>query len=157
MWNDGTGNQIDEMIGKNIIHQEEKVRSTYYIYRRKVGCKNAQWREKYLILKKIKLWWVQPVLKPSTKGCCEKEKCITESFLQCVTWIAGVCVLLAYSAWESFGHYFPNRLRSKGKILEPQGQNNWQGNWKDRGCVQCTKESTTVFKYVKCCCRDERN
>lgn len=76
----GTGNQTGEMIGKNVIHQGEKVKGTYCIYRGKISCRNAEWREKYLILKKIieKLWWVQPVLKPSTKGCCEKEKCITE-------------------------------------------------------------------------------
>ena len=49
----GTGNQIGKMIGKNVILWGEKVKNTYCIYTGKVGCRNAEWRAKYLILKKI--------------------------------------------------------------------------------------------------------
>lgn len=35
----GTGNQTGEMIGRNVTHRGEKIKSTYSIYRGKVGCR----------------------------------------------------------------------------------------------------------------------
>lgn len=49
----------------------ESVKGNCCIYRGKVNYRNAEWRAKYLILNEVieKLWCIQHVLKPSTKGC----------------------------------------------------------------------------------------
>lgn len=39
MLESGTGNQIGEVIGKNVIPPGEKKKGTYSIYRGKVGCR----------------------------------------------------------------------------------------------------------------------
>jgi len=148
------------MIGKSIIHWGENIKGTYRICRGKGSCRNAEWRAKCLILKKImeRLLWAQPIPKHSTKGCCEKDKCIPETFFSLsITWKASVCVLLACSSRADFGLCFPRRTWSKGENPEPSGQNNVQGNWKDGGCAEHTKENTTVFRRVKSCWREERN